>query len=198
MLEHEKKSRTRERSSRLGRISNTSNNAFNLPPNSFWTNIKSPHAEVLFHQPAHSFARYGSLDSNCVGFSHRFRSCAFRSPRPSSFAGQPSAFCTRTDSLRSRLSPRFTIQLTLSNAQATHRANHNVFRHRRQSIPTTLPGNWSSLGCYTYVALILHFPSRFFSRRSSPPPSCSLHHFLLLLELIELKLTPVVHLPFAI
>ncbi|KAF7761034.1 hypothetical protein Agabi119p4_10443 [Agaricus bisporus var. burnettii] len=39
--------------------------------------------------------------------------------------------------------------LTLSNAQATHRANHNVFRHRRQSIPTTLPGNWSSLGCYT-------------------------------------------------
>ncbi|EKM74831.1 hypothetical protein AGABI1DRAFT_95324 [Agaricus bisporus var. burnettii JB137-S8] len=39
--------------------------------------------------------------------------------------------------------------LTLSNAQATHRANHNVFRHRRQFIPTTLPGNWSSLGCYT-------------------------------------------------
>ncbi|KAG7087310.1 hypothetical protein E1B28_013287 [Marasmius oreades] len=31
----------------------------------------------------------------------------------------------------------------------THTRSTNTFRHRRQTIPATLPGNWTSQGCYT-------------------------------------------------
>ncbi|KXN83001.1 Putative fungistatic metabolite, partial [Leucoagaricus sp. SymC.cos] len=36
----------------------------------------------------------------------------------------------------------------LANAQSTHSSKHNVFRHRRQSIPATSLNSWTSLGCY--------------------------------------------------
>ncbi|KAF5348257.1 hypothetical protein D9756_010540 [Leucocoprinus leucothites] len=36
----------------------------------------------------------------------------------------------------------------LANADSFHSSHHNAFRHRRQSVPTKLPGNWTSLGCY--------------------------------------------------
>lgn len=90
-----------------------------------------------------------------------------------------------------------TLQLTLSNAQHTHRISHNVFRHRRQSVPTKLPGNWTSLGCYMYVTLrnlvfsplLLSRPrfrfSVFFTSFPVLPSS--------LLELIEPKLTLILH-----
>ncbi|KAF9005041.1 copper radical oxidase with WSC domains [Cyathus striatus] len=41
------------------------------------------------------------------------------------------------------------LALVIPLSHASEHTLSNAFRHRRQSIPTTLPGNWTSKGCFT-------------------------------------------------